>query len=333
MWLGVFLIKIAIIGSGVSALAAAHLLKDYAHVRLFEKSRGVGGRMSTRRVDSYIFDHGAQYFTARTKPFKAFIRSVIDQGLLMRWDANYVKFDGDRIIDRQNWIDDEPRYISPYGINQVAKFFAKDIEINLNTKIVRCIWQDKWILFDEMGKRFDGFDWVISTVPAPQAVEVIPRAFGFYDEVSNVDMQGCISLGLGFRQNPLLDFDCAHVRNSSISWLAKRFYQDAHGGFFSVIVHSSQNFAREYLNGNQDDPIGCLKAELLDKFNLDAGLSDCENLQVWRFSHCDKTAPNKVFLDSDLHFAVCGDWMSSGRVEGAFISAYNLVDGLLKSGL
>ena len=146
-------------------------------------------------------------------------------------------------------------------------------------------------------------------------------------------MQGCVSLGLGFRQHPSIKFDCAHVRNSAIGWLAKRLYQDDHGGFFSVIVHSSQNFAQEYLNGNQDDLIGCLKAELLDKFNLDAGFSDCENLQVWRFSHCDKTAANRVFLDGDLHFAVCGDWMSSGRIEGGFMSAYHLVDALLKSGL
>ena len=88
-----------------------------------------------------------------------------------------------------------------------------------------------------------------------------------YDEVSDVDMQGCISLGLGFRQHPPLKFDCAHVGNSSIGWLAKRFYQDDHGGFFSVIVHSSQNFAQEYLNGNQDDLIGCLP--LIDKSIID----------------------------------------------------------------
>ena len=65
MYLGIILIKVAIMGSGISALAAAHFLRDWVEVVLFEKSRGVGGRMSMRRVDLYIFDHGAQYCPAR----------------------------------------------------------------------------------------------------------------------------------------------------------------------------------------------------------------------------------------------------------------------------
>ena len=38
--------------------------------------------MSTRRAGPYFFDHGAQYFTARTKPFKDFIQPLVDQGII-----------------------------------------------------------------------------------------------------------------------------------------------------------------------------------------------------------------------------------------------------------
>lgn len=51
--------KIAVIGAGLSGLSFAHLLQDYAEIILFEKARGVGGRMSTRRAEPYCFDHGA----------------------------------------------------------------------------------------------------------------------------------------------------------------------------------------------------------------------------------------------------------------------------------
>jgi renalase len=55
--------KIAIIGAGLSCgrqlTAAGH------QVRLFNKGRGAGGRMATRRVETALgtvsFDHGAQY--------------------------------------------------------------------------------------------------------------------------------------------------------------------------------------------------------------------------------------------------------------------------------
>ena len=94
--------KIAIIGAGISGLSAAHLLKDFADITLFEKERGVSGRMSTRRAGPYFFDHGAQYFTARTKNFQDFIQPLLEEGIIERWNARYVKFKGNQIIERRN---------------------------------------------------------------------------------------------------------------------------------------------------------------------------------------------------------------------------------------
>ena len=68
--------KIAIIGTGISGLTCAHYLKELADITLFEKARGVGGRISTRRADPFCFDHGAQYFTAQSKEFKTFIKPL-----------------------------------------------------------------------------------------------------------------------------------------------------------------------------------------------------------------------------------------------------------------
>ncbi len=46
--------NIAIIGAGLSGLTAANILKDYSNITLFEKSRGVSGRMSTRRAEPFF---------------------------------------------------------------------------------------------------------------------------------------------------------------------------------------------------------------------------------------------------------------------------------------
>ena len=54
--------KIAIIGAGLSGLSVAHLLKNHAEVTLFEKARGVSGRMSTRRAEPYFFDTRSTIF-------------------------------------------------------------------------------------------------------------------------------------------------------------------------------------------------------------------------------------------------------------------------------
>ena len=65
--------KIAIIGSGLSGSVLSYYLQKSANVSLFEKSQGVSGRMSTRSFANFEFDHGAQFFTARSNKFNDFL--------------------------------------------------------------------------------------------------------------------------------------------------------------------------------------------------------------------------------------------------------------------
>ncbi|MFN3164316.1 MAG: FAD-dependent oxidoreductase, partial [Pseudohongiellaceae bacterium] len=64
---------IAIVGAGLAGIAAARQLAPLADVTVFEKSRGPGGRMATRRAGDFQFDHGAQFFTARTESFRSLL--------------------------------------------------------------------------------------------------------------------------------------------------------------------------------------------------------------------------------------------------------------------
>ncbi|MEZ5507972.1 MAG: NAD(P)-binding protein [Gammaproteobacteria bacterium] len=127
--------KIAIIGAGLSGLSLARMLQVHAEVTLFEKSRGLSGRMATRRAESYCFDHGAQYFTARTPAFQHFIQPLIEAGVVERWHARYVKFDGEQVVERKNWMDDEPRYVFVPGMNRIGQHCSQGLNIQLNTRI------------------------------------------------------------------------------------------------------------------------------------------------------------------------------------------------------
>ena len=82
--------RIAIVGAGIAGLSCADALAARGHrVRLFDKGRCPGGRMSTRRAQldgrDMQFDHGAQYFTARDADFVAQVRRWEDVGLAARW--------------------------------------------------------------------------------------------------------------------------------------------------------------------------------------------------------------------------------------------------------
>ena len=75
--------KVAIIGAGLAGLTLARRLRGFASVTVLEKSRGLGGRMATRRSDNFEFDHGAQFFTARSTAFRDFIKAELASNSFM----------------------------------------------------------------------------------------------------------------------------------------------------------------------------------------------------------------------------------------------------------
>ena len=65
--------RIAVIGAGIAGLACAvELARADARVTVFERSRHLGGRLATRRSGASAFDVGAQFITARSRPFVKF---------------------------------------------------------------------------------------------------------------------------------------------------------------------------------------------------------------------------------------------------------------------
>jgi predicted NAD/FAD-dependent oxidoreductase len=69
-------LPIAIIGAGLAGISAARALMAQGHaVTIFDKGRGPGGRLATRRIEAegrkLQFDHGAQYLRAEGADFAA----------------------------------------------------------------------------------------------------------------------------------------------------------------------------------------------------------------------------------------------------------------------
>ena len=90
--------SVAVLGAGLAGLSCArHLQQQGLEVRLFDKSRGPAGRMSTRRGDDWQCDHGAQYFTARNPDFRAEVARWEALGVAARWQPRLEVFAGAEI--------------------------------------------------------------------------------------------------------------------------------------------------------------------------------------------------------------------------------------------
>src|SRR5471032_84719 len=89
-------VPIAIIGTGIAGLSAAQALTEAGHVvQLFDKSRGSGGRMSSKRSDAGALDMGAQYFTARDRRFVTEVQRWQANGWVAEWTPLLYTFQGD----------------------------------------------------------------------------------------------------------------------------------------------------------------------------------------------------------------------------------------------
>ena len=119
----------------MAGLRLAQQLQPHADVHVFEKSQGYGGRMATRFSDGYQFDHGAQFFIAKTPAFKTFVSSLIEAGIVDIWRARFVEIDKNYISYEWTWTDEVPHYVACPGMNALGEYMAKDLNVSLQTQI------------------------------------------------------------------------------------------------------------------------------------------------------------------------------------------------------
>ena len=321
--------KIAIIGAGMSGLSIATMLQDYAEVTVFEKSRGVSGRMSTRFADPYFFDHGAQYFTIRTNAFRELIQPLIDCGVVERWTPRYAKLCREKILEHKFWLDDEPRYVGVPNMNSVIKYLAKNITVKINTNINALKRKKKWQLLDESGNLYKNFDWVISSIPAPQAAALLPNKFKYFTSIKAVKMRPCFALMLGFSSSFPTKFDAAHIENADINWVAVNSQKPGRN-LFTILAHSTENYAEKNINQKHEKILQHLCSETSKIFEYDVNSAEHKTVHSWLFANNSFRKNLPTFLDKNLKLAACGDWSQGGRVEGAFTSAHNLFTAMKK---
>ena len=113
-----------IIGSGLAGLSAANRLTAQGlSVTVIDKGRGVGGRLAARRIGDAVFDHGAQFFTARSEQFKTCVNQWIKSGVAEQWYQSY-----------PGQPNGHPRYRGVPNMVSIAKHIAKDQTVIQSTR-------------------------------------------------------------------------------------------------------------------------------------------------------------------------------------------------------
>ena len=325
--------KIAIIGAGLAGLTAAHALKDTATVKLFDKSRGVGGRMSTRYAGDYEFDHGAQYFTARDPRFQNAVEAAIEQGVVAPWDgrAFYLKEDS---MTRDTGGD---RFVGVPRMNSWAKSLAEGLDISLGARVSELSRRDsKWTLSFEGGSEQSGFDNVICAVPSVQATALLPDNFNGMAALKGTQMDACFALMVGFDE--IHDFGWESLRSShdSAAWLAVNSDKPSRSkGKTTLMVHAAPDWSNTHAQADRDWVQTEMEASASTLCGTDISAAPHRALHRWLYASVSASPSNSpgeaAIYDQGIGLVACGDWCLGGRVEGAFLSGLAAADSLLNS--
>jgi len=339
-------VNIAIIGAGISAAAAAKvLLAQGASVSVFEKARGPGGRLSSKRALAGSFDFGAQYFTARTEAFTHQVQLWLQQGLVQHWRFTPYQFQQGTLSLSS---DDEIRYIGTSTMHQmlvgefqgaVLHYGCKINELSYIRSNVSSHSQGQWQLCSEQGECFGGFDALLLTCPPEQARQLLEGA-ALSLHIPQQLLLPCWAVLLELATPTHHPAEAIFVQHGKTRWIAK---QSAKPGRHSArlqenlpeapeqwLVHLSAEASAAELETMPEQISAIAAAELSLVLGIEVKVAAALCHRWLYASYNSDVQPCGVLFDPQLQLALCGDWTLGGRVENAWLSGVQAAQQLLQ---
>ena len=306
--------SIAIIGAGIAGLSAARHLQASGHsCILFDKSRGLGGRMATRRVENLQFDHGAQYFTARSDAFRAQVEAWKAEGVVASWFE-------DACVGA-------PQMTAPARALAAGMMVVSGCEVAKLERIAT-----GWRINSQAGfvdARGNGhYDAVVLAIPAPQAERILQTSGFALPELAHVRYAPCWAVMLGYDQP--LKMTQTHLRFESgdIAWIARNRSKPGRSGGETLVVHAGPDWSRANLEMQPEDALAALLPKIAPLIGDDQQPT-YKAAHRWRFALVEETAGKPCLWDNELKLGACGDWCLGPRVECAFDSGMAMAQTII----
>lgn len=347
--------KIAIIGAGIAGLSAGQALARNGHeVHVYEKSRGVGGRMATRYSDpsgEYRFDHGIGFFSASSDEFSLQVDRWHSKGLVKSWGDQAFRLgsEGQMIpfletvsssgTPTKSW------FTSSNGMNLLAKEMSRVVHVHYLAHVSGITYygtshgkKKPWLLNFQDSNMVEA-DAVIVATPAPQAYGILNTC---HDEVDTYRIIREIDV---VRYLPTFTVMALVDPNKQVPW--STLFLDGprlqmishesrkHAGLIDenettlrrYILHSTHKAAQKAVNSqNRDKDWFQLQNEIL----ADAAkiLGDWiqhpswSQSHGWRYAECENPLPHTHITNGrkEAPLAVIGDYFQGSSIEDSYLS-------------
>jgi predicted NAD/FAD-dependent oxidoreductase len=292
--------------------AAARLHEAGAQCTVFEKSRGLGGRMATRRAGALQFDHGAQYFTARGEAFRSRLSAWQGRGAVAEWLPG--------------------KWVGTPGMTAPARSLAEGLQVIREYPVTGLAGgPGRWRLVSATAPASpveqQTFDAVIMAIPAPQAGPLAASAGIRFAELERVRYAPCLTLMLAFDRPTRLEEPALSPADGPIAWIARNNTKPSRAAARETLVlHATPDWSRAHL----DDPAEWTADALFRAALPWIGAADpvFRRLHRWRYARVEQVAGVPFAWDPARRVGACGDWGGGARVEAAFDSGEALAAAL-----
>lgn len=321
---------VAIVGAGIAGLCCARELQSAGlSVVVFDKSRGVGGRVATRRGDEgAVFDHGAQYFTVKDSRFQQQVDEWLSAGTVARWPARIGTLRGGNWMPAET---DTSRYVGVPAMTTIAKHIASDLEIHFQTPIQSISnVNSRWQLVSDHERIFGPFDAILSTAPAPQSKSILGEYAKQFAGIERVEISPCWALMLILAEPLAVPMDGAFVEDSPLSWIARNSSKPGRARVPECwVLHAGPAWSQAHLEEAAESVADKLLAEFWSALGTEAVPHLAAHAHRWRYALPTETLAERCLYNCELQLGVGGDWCGGPRVEGAYLSGLSLAETVL----
>ncbi|MEM7745652.1 MAG: FAD-dependent oxidoreductase [Pseudomonadota bacterium] len=307
--------RIAIIGAGMAGLAcASRLAAAGLSPRVFDKGRGIGGRLATRRAgEGRQFDHGAQYLSARSDEFRAVLDKICGAGAGAFWE------DGSR----------EHHVVGVPGMSALAKHLGQGLEITQLAEVtaVRKVGGGWLVAFGETSETFDK---VVLATPAPQTRALLGPDHAVTKTIGAASFDPCLTLMVAFAPGQPAPFVTRRDGDDPIAWIALDSSKPGRGSEACWVAQAGPAWSHEHLEADKEEIARRMIPLVCDRLGADPAAITHAAAHRWRYANVSQPFGRPFASSDDQTLFAGGDWCLGPRVESAWTSGMAIADALLE---
>lgn len=308
--------RAGIVGAGIAGARCAGLLAEAGwEVDVFEKSRGAGGRLSTRRLENGWATLGAPLVSAARAPFRAQLETWAREGGVVPVSGGLVgranKGWAQACLDHHYRVAVEP--------SRLVRQLSGSARVYPGTRVT-AVQPHALVLED--GRTLDGYDCVIVGVPAPQAAVLLDALPALKDRLAGVHYRPVWSFLMRWEGGP--DTDVIRFDDHLLALAVRQ----PGGGEGLWAVHSTHGFAETYLEAHEMEASTRGASALMGLLGLPWPV-EVEASHLWRYARPENPAGHGWLDDPEAGVVVIGDGIAGVGVEHAWESGGGAAQAIL----